>query len=291
MSTPTVIDGLTDERPAEILDLLAAQSPRASAFIVTIYGDVAAPRGGILWMGTLIECCAAHGISESLVRTAVSRLVENGRLAGERIGRRSYYRLTKAAEAEFSRAADRLYAPPPLPARMLLALGQRDLAEGWVRIGPEAALAPEGTTPPDGVVMATQGLAGVGDLPAIAARLWPLEDVAEAYRAFIATFAEIDTALADGENLGGATALALRLRLVHLYRAAALADPRLPADAVGADWPAGPARALFVKLYLKIAAAADRHIGLVFRNSDGFLPDKTESTSSRLAALRHERAQ
>ena len=58
-----------------------ANAPRAPAFLVTLYGDVVEPRGGTLWMGSLIECCAMHGLSESLVRTAVSRLVGAGRHA------------------------------------------------------------------------------------------------------------------------------------------------------------------------------------------------------------------
>ena len=66
----------------------------------------AVPRGGVLWTGTLIELCGSAGINESLVRTAVSRLVAAERLAGERIGRRSYYRLAEAARAEFQQAAD-----------------------------------------------------------------------------------------------------------------------------------------------------------------------------------------
>ncbi|WP_210237415.1 PaaX family transcriptional regulator C-terminal domain-containing protein [Martelella lutilitoris] len=272
-----------------VRDFLGAGSPRASGFIVTLYGDVAAPRGGILWMGTLIESCAAQGISESLVRTAVSRLVENGRLAGERIGRKSYYRLTKAAEAEFSRAAEILYSPPPSSKRFLLALGARDLPEGWARIGPEAALAPEGTARPRNcVILATETLAGVESLPELARRLWPLEAVGAAYRDFIETFSPIHAALSAGPPPDGATALALRLRLVDHFRAAALADPRLPAQALPADWPANAARRLFVTLYLSVAAEADRHIGLAFRNSDGLLPEQTAMTDFRIDALRRE---
>ncbi|QQM30474.1 PaaX family transcriptional regulator [Martelella lutilitoris] len=272
-----------------VQDFLGAGSPRASGFIVTLYGDVAAPRGGILWMGTLIESCAAQGISESLVRTAVSRLVENGRLAGERIGRKSYYRLTKAAEAEFSRAAEILYSPPPSPKRLLLALGARDLPDGWARIGPEAALAPEGMARPgDCAILATETLAGVESLPDLTRKLWPLEAVGAAYRDFIERFSPIHAALSTGAPPDGATALALRLRLVDHFRAAALADPRLPAQALPADWPANAARRLFVTLYLAVTTQADRHIGLALRNSDGLLPEQTTMTDFRVNALRRE---
>ena len=281
--------GLEEGERGTIQDILGTGSPRASSFIVTLYGDVAAPRGGTLWMGTLIESCAAQGISESLVRTAVSRLVENGRLTGERIGRKSYYRLTKAAEREFGRAAEILYAPPPPPKGLLLALGARDLPQGWVRIGPEAALAPEGAAgPEDGTVLATETLAGAESLRDLARRLWPLEAVNAAYRDFIEAFSPVQDALAAGLPPDGAIALALRLRLVDHFRAAALADPRLPAQALPADWPADVARRLFVTLYLAVTAQADRHIGLALRNSDGLLPEQTTMTDFRVNALRRE---
>ena len=272
-----------------VQQILGAGSPRASGFIVTIYGDVAAPRGGTLWMGTLIESCATQGISESLVRTAVSRLVENGRLVGERIGRKSFYRLTKSAEKEFSGAAEILYSPPPLPTRFLLALGACDLPQGWVRIGPEAALAPEGTkSPPNCTVLATEAIVRAGDLPEIAARYWSLDAVAAAYHDFIETFSPLEASLTKAASLDGATALALRLRLVHHFRAAALADPRLPPDALAQDWPAAVARRLFVSLYLTVSAAADRHIRLAFQDNDGFLPECTETTAFRADAMRGE---
>ncbi|MGB8621686.1 MAG: PaaX family transcriptional regulator, partial [Paracoccaceae bacterium] len=98
---------------------------RAGAFIVTLYGDIVAPRGGEVWMGNIIEACRAVGISESRVRTAVSRLVAADRIEGEKDGRKSYYRLTAAASEEFSRAARLIYRRPkaePLRGWHLVAL-------------------------------------------------------------------------------------------------------------------------------------------------------------------------
>lgn len=75
-------------RASDILRLIIDEvSLKAAGFIVTIYGDVVEPRGGVVWTGNLIETCAAAGISETLVRTAVSRLVAAGQLSGEREGR------------------------------------------------------------------------------------------------------------------------------------------------------------------------------------------------------------
>ncbi|MCV0428453.1 MAG: PaaX family transcriptional regulator, partial [Roseibium sp.] len=76
---------------------LKPSPPKAAQLIVSMYGDIVEPRGGVLWMGNLISLCAGFNVNESLVRTAVSRLVSKGQLEGQREGRRSYYALTEEA--------------------------------------------------------------------------------------------------------------------------------------------------------------------------------------------------
>ncbi len=272
----------------------AQVAPRATAFIVTLYGDVALPRGGVLWMGTLIACCAAHGLSESLVRTAVSRLVSAGQLEGDRIGRRSYYRLSQAAAAEYGRAGQLFYARPPDPTGWLLAVGpvpdplpSRD----WVPLGAGAALAPnrEDVPRPGGALMSCETVAGVEDLPDFAAAHWPLGAADAGYRDVLQEFGPLEASLAAGVP-GGAEALALRLRLIHRYRQAALADPRLPVSALPAHWSGAEARRLFVRLYLRLTDQADAYVGEVFRDSSGLLPVATEATRRRKDRLMREAA-
>ncbi|WP_116086824.1 PaaX family transcriptional regulator C-terminal domain-containing protein [Tropicimonas sp. IMCC34011] len=275
-------------------DILSGPAPRAASLIVTIYGDVAAPRGGTLWMGTLIDCCARHGISESLVRTAVSRLVGAGRLQGERIGRRSYYRLTPDAEAEFSEAAGILYAPPAAAGGWLVALGLRSRPPGWASLGPSAAIAPDRADMPRpaGPVLEAPDLAPEA-LATPAADLWPLGEVAERFAAFLRDFAPLEDALRTepGALPDGAEALALRLRLVDAYRGAALADPRLPASALPPDWPGHRARAIFVSTYLALAGAADAEIGLNLGDETCPMPAETEASRWRVERLRAEASQ
>ncbi|WP_272858583.1 PaaX family transcriptional regulator C-terminal domain-containing protein [Paracoccus stylophorae] len=263
--------------------------PRASSFIVTLYGDVVEPRGGVLWMGTLIACCARQGISESLVRTAVSRLVAAGRLQGERIGRRSFYRLSAAAQDEFRRAGRILFSPPDLPTAWVVALSAPP-QPGWAALG-DGAIAPDSPrlVLPPGPVLRARSIAGVSDLPEFAARHWPLADVARIYRAFLARFSGLASGI-ETAGLEDAEALALRLRLTDEYRHAALADPRLPAEAMPADWPAGAAHDLFRHLYVKLSPAADRWVGASFADSVGLLPESTQESRRRVEDLaRRER--
>jgi hypothetical protein len=49
---------------------------KAGSVIVTAFGDAIAPRGGVLWLGSLIQLLAPLGINERLVRTAAFRLVK-----------------------------------------------------------------------------------------------------------------------------------------------------------------------------------------------------------------------
>ncbi|PTQ70687.1 PaaX family transcriptional regulator C-terminal domain-containing protein [Celeribacter persicus] len=265
--------------------------PRATGFIVTIYGDAVEPRGGVLWMGTLVEACAEQGISESLVRTAVSRLVTAGKLVGERIGRKSYYRLTEAARSEFQEAARVLYLPPVEPTGWRVCLkAPAHLPAGWVAFGEGVAVAPDrqDVAPVSGPVLSGFVLSGAEELAGVMAQHWDFAPIMARYDIFLEMFSGLSDKLAQKAPLSGAAALALRLRLVHHYRLAALADPRLPKSAWPANWPAPEARRIFVESYLALAEAADRHIGRSFHDSEGTLPDETPATRQRLSSLTAE---
>jgi phenylacetic acid degradation operon negative regulatory protein len=268
--------------------------PRAAAFIVTVYGDLVEPRGGVLWMGSLIALCAQAGLSETLVRTAVSRLVVAGQLAGEREGRRSYYSLTPAARAEFQAAAGAIFRPPGTDAAegwlwlidpraeaadMIVRTGFAEVGAGlW--LGPDRA-APDLDAAGGGRMWAAPA-SGKAAIAAFAARHWDLPSHAARYRAVLARYAALEPQAA---NLAPAEALALRLRLVHDFRQALLRDPRLPAAALPRDWPAPAARRLFCRMYAALSPAADAGAAAGLEGRDGSLPARTAATDARLRAL------
>lgn len=268
------------------------EPPRAASFIVTIYGDVVDPRGGVLWIGNLIEICAAVGISESLVRTAVSRLVAAGQLAGERAGRRSFYRLTPEARAEYLAASRVLFAPePPATAWLFLprpnaVLENRLLREGFslaggFLIGPERKGAPEIPGP----VFRAEVASGLADLPEFADRYWDLSAIDADYRAFLDRFTPRFDGLRGGAQISDRDALLLRLMLVHDYRAVLLRDPRLPLAALPQGWAGESARNLFADLYYALSDQCDRDISRHLLSGDGRLPEETEITRKRLQTI------
>ena len=275
--------------------LLSKASLRAASFIVTIYGDVVEPRGGAIWIGNLIETCAEVGISETLVRTAVSRLVAAGQLTGEREGRRSYYRLTEAAQTDFAAAARLLFGPADQPAWHFVYLGgpafdadARALEQaGHTRLSSRLSI---GSRPlpqlSDGAVaFAAEVTGGSSGLRELAAEYWNLSTYAEAYREFLQRFGQFSESLAGGEKLSPIEHLAARLLLVHQYRLIVLHDPRLPAAALPDDWPQAEVRHLFAELYVYLSKKADDFIARRFLTANGPLAAQTDATRQRTEEL------
>jgi phenylacetic acid degradation operon negative regulatory protein len=272
----------------DLIQRLTAGLPiTAGSFIVTVYGDVVVPRGEVLWIGSLIAICARIGISENLVRTAVSRLVAAGRLEGERVGRRSFYRLAPAARAEFAEAARLLYARSQ-PSGDWLVLLDPDLPEDlarrhrMARIGGDLWLCPaRGDLPASsGLVLRATAVAGADQLPQLA-RFWDLEALAARYRDVLDRF----TPVASGTAITPDDALIARLLLVHLYRGVLLRDPGLPPEALPRDWPGTEAQGLFRSLYPALTPQAEAHIARVMEGEDGPLAEATPRSQARLQAL------
>ena len=261
----------------------------AGAFIVTLYGDVVAPRGGELWMGNIIEACEAVGIGESRVRTAVSRLVSGGQLAGTKEGRRSYYRLTPEAEREFQRAARLIYAPPraePLRGWHMVILPVGEEREALLnrltslRFGlalPHLAIRPDRGEPLPALGAPHFRATTEDDLTALAAQAWNLPGLQEEMTRFLTGFSAVTTA--------GPEALGLRLLLVHAFRRIALRDPALPLGMLPAGWPAPEARALFARLYLALSPAADAAVAEGFVDRNGPLVPDQARMARRIADL------
>jgi phenylacetic acid degradation operon negative regulatory protein len=254
-----------------ILARLKGEPSRTWSIIITIYGDAVVPRGGSVWLGTLLAFFKAIGIADGVVRTAMSRLAADGWLERHRVGRNSFYRLAAKGRATFAAATEHIYAPAPRVFRGhfdLLLIGNGDDRDA-VRAALEAAgfgspaagvwLSPGGDIPDaaQGVLRLETG----GDAAALrelAARAWPLEATAQAYRRFIATFAPLADALADDAAVDDLEALVARVLLIHEYRRIVLRDPILPSEVLPLDWPGVPARDLCARLYRKLIVPSER---------------------------------
>ena len=274
---------------------LRQDPPRAKSLVMTVFGDTLAPRGGAVWLGSLISLLAPFGISERAVRTSVFRLVEEGWLEASRSGRRSQYRLSAEGEKRFLRAHQRVYAPPTrdwdgqwtllmmlsdqLSTTQKNALKKELLWEGFALIGNGVFTYPgdkaealteivsrTGARNKVLLLSATdQPVAGALPLTTLAHQLWPLKAISKSYGQFLRRFDAL-MALQDRDaEIDPEQAFVVRTLLIHAYRRVQLHDPQLPHALLGDSWPGETAYGLCRSIYQQILSASDQYVTTILQ--------------------------
>lgn len=262
---------------------LREQPSRTWSIIITVYGDAIVPRGGSVWLGTLLPIFAAMDISDGVVRTAMSRLASDGWLERRKSGRNSFYRLADKGRATFAHATQHIYFPRPsqwngqLDLLVTAGSADRDVVRGALQAAgfgtpaPGLWVGPPGEDIPAAAANELRLTAG-GDtetLRALAVRSWPLEAIGEAYRRFISAFAPMQSALAEGAVPDDLGALVARVLLIHEYRRVVLRDPLLPAEILPERWPGEEARHLCGSLYRALLSHSERWLDAHALGEDG----------------------
>src|SRR2546427_12158807 len=98
---------------ARIIDQLKREPSRTGSIVITVFGDAIVPRGGSVWLGTLLEFFKALDIDSGVVRTAMSRLAADGRLGRNKGGRNSFFWLGKSGRETLEAPPQKIYDPPP----------------------------------------------------------------------------------------------------------------------------------------------------------------------------------
>ena len=272
---------------------------RAGSLIVTIYGDAIAPRGGSLWLGSLLEMMAAFDVEPGLVRTAMSRLVTEGWFERRRCGRKSFYRLSPRGAADFADATRLIYHMGPIgwlggmEVAVLLAEDARRRAaardqlarHGWGQAAPNVMLRPVlagGSVGPAARVGPGDGDAVVmrsrldpddgGAARRLAGACWQLDSVKDGYQRFIDAFAPFEDGRGGRADWSDGMAFQLRILLIHEFRRVILRDPLLPPAMLPADWQGDRARALCRQLYRRTRAGAERWLDAHAVDEAGPLP-------------------
>jgi phenylacetic acid degradation operon negative regulatory protein len=269
-----------------IIDQLKREPSRTGSIVITVFGDAILPRGGTVWLGTLLEFFKALDIDSGVVRTAMSRLAADGWLQREKLGRNSFYRLTKKGRQTFVTAASHIYDPPPSDwtGRFeLLLIGRaedRDASRealknaGFGSPVPGVWVAPSGVLIPEEAATAIRLEVSAEDDSGrrLLSASWPLDRTAEAYLKFMRTFEPLSDWVRCGTQLSDTDAFTARILLIHYYRRVVLRDPLLPPALLPPDWPGKAARELCGEIYRGLLPASELWLDRNGLNENGSLP-------------------
>jgi phenylacetic acid degradation operon negative regulatory protein len=267
---------MTETGPPALARRHAAGTDSARSVLFTVLGELVLPAGGEAWTSAFIDVFGRLGVEEKAARQALMRTAAGGWLSSERVGRRTVWRLTPAADRLLRDGTERIFgftaaaadwdgrwtvviARTPeteRPARHMLRTRLR--WAGFGNVMPGVWLSPRsdrgaevrrilaevsGSGPADGYLF-TAEYQGGSSLAAMVGNAWDLAELTREYDEFIGAF-------------GGQVSedpLVRVIDLVHAWRRFPWIDPGLPAQFLPAPWAGTAAHALFARLH---AAWAD----------------------------------
>ena len=271
---------------ARIIDQLRRETSRTGSIVITLFGDAIVPRGGSVWLGTLLSFFETLEIDSGVVRTAMSRLATDGWLERHKVGRNSYYRLVKKGRQTFDAATTHIYDPPSSDwtgrFELLLITGgeERDSSRdalknaGFGNPLPGVWVAPSGVPVPEEAASAIRLEVSAEDDSGrrLLRQSWPLHRTADAYLKFMKTFEPLHGWIARRETLSDVDAFTARILLIHYYRRVVLRDALLPSRLLPADWPGRAARKLCGEIYRGLLPASEQWLDRHAVNENGALP-------------------
>ncbi|HEY2265537.1 MAG TPA: PaaX family transcriptional regulator C-terminal domain-containing protein, partial [Streptosporangiaceae bacterium] len=259
---------MTDTEQPALLRRHAAGADSARSVLFTVLGELVLPTGGEAWTSAFIDVFGRLGVEEKAARQALMRTAADGWLSPERIGRRTVWRLTPAAERLLRDGTERIFgftaAAADWDGRWTVVIARAPETEraarhvlrtrlrwaGFGNVMPGVWVSPRSDRGaevlqilaeaglPDGYLF-TAEYQGGSTLAAMVGSAWDLDELTREYDEFITAF--------GGEVTPDP--LVRVIDLVHAWRRFPWIDPGLPAQFLPAPWAGATAAALFARLH------------------------------------------
>jgi len=294
---------LFKRRSRPIITSIKKEIPnRTPHLLITVFGDAIQPHGGEVWLGSLIRLLQPLGINERLVRTSVYRLTQDEWFESTKVGRKSFYRLTRSAACSVASAERRIYYAPEkawngkwdLIFTGTAGITREQRAElrkrlSWLGFGtiatnvfghPSASLDPVWElfetlgVKGQAAVMRAQNIGndyGLGTEEMVR-QCFNLEALEKEYKGFIKRYRRLADAIEEESDLSDESpehCFMLRTMLVHQFRRLLLRDPLLPTPLLPERWAGTEAQQLCAFIYKAIAPQAERYIIETCENQQG----------------------
>ena len=244
----------------------AAGTDSARSVLFTVLGELVLPTGGEAWTSAFIDVFGRLGVEEKTARQALMRTAAGNWLSSERVGRRTLWRLTPAAEQLLRDGTERIFGFTTVAedwdGRWTVVIARTPEADraarhiirtrlrwaGFGQVIPGVWLSPRSDRGaevlqilaqaglPDGYLFAAEYQGG-GPLTAMVSQAWDLGELARAYDEFLLTFGAADSP----------DPLVRVVDLVHAWRRFPWIDPGLPAPFLPTPWAGTAAATLFAR--------------------------------------------
>lgn len=297
-------------------DFIQREALSGTSLVMTIFGDSIYHRGGVISLASLIQLMEVFGFNERSVRTAVFRLVQNGWLSSEKIGRTSYYRVTESSRQRFMMADQKIYgfshkewdqkwdlvllSSVELENKLVLKkelewLGFANIATNVMAYpGCDAQklqhlLLNHQMTDQVVVFKAETLNLWQESYPTIKRMVsvnWPIQELHQRYEKFIGDFREFFHFVEHEEEIHPIQAFQIRILLIHQFRRILLKDPNLPFELLPTDWLSLIARNLTTNLYQAVFAAGDEFFLDIARTAEGNMPPAHPQFYKRFGGLK-----
>jgi len=270
-------------RHSKAIERWASQtSISARSVLVTIFGDTLLPVAESVWLAQLFQLTEPFGFSDRLIRTSAARLVTDGWLESERVGRVSRYHLTPLAIEESHQADRQIYGSSndAWDGQWVLVFANKSMTEAGVRPDLLKHLQWRGFSDLGNGVLASptanveltrelcQQLSPDNPVPLATARFDDVEQMASseffrsgfaidsqelAYTHFVEQYSSASQTMAD---LNAVEAYGLRTMLVHDLRRIRLRSAIIPFELLPTPWVGDAAIDLASSVYAKTSAKA-----------------------------------
>lgn len=268
------------------------------SLILTIYGDYIRHYGNQIWIGSLIRLLKVFGHNEQAVRVSVSRMAKQGLLQSERVGNKSFYKLTERGLNRVDEAAKRIYKLKPhewdrkwrivmynIPEekrqvrdelrKELQWSGFGNLSNGcWVSPNNHEKgihLIISKYKVEEYVHLFLSEYKGPRADFVLVESCWPLAEIEEKYEEFIEEYSKkyiIHQSIIQSGEMTDEECFIERAYLVHRYRKFLFIDPGLPKELLPERWSGNHAALLFNQYYQLLAEPANRFFEGIFQEDN-----------------------
>ena len=261
-------------------------APRLKSLIVTLWGDALIPFGGRAWLGGLPRLLSPLSFDESLIRVSLRRLVTEGWLVSDAVGRKRDLSISDAHLDETRRVQAQIYAgaaPAWDGTWLMVQVAAKNAAsresirrafaqQGFASSSPNVFLHPHAQW--DTISRAASIRPHLSEITAVfrAREVTRLTNMSALWEtdAIRARWLEIDSLIdIAGQATGPPAAFCCQLLLVHAMRRLTLACPSLPAEIMPPDWPENPVRHRLKEVYLALCGSSKTWVGNHLVLSDG----------------------